>query len=196
MRKRRLSRRNDGFSLIELLITLTLLSVIMGSLFGVIVRTQREYTRQQIALTGEEILRAVEQSLTVILRSGGADPRTSGLTGFDPDPMNHGRFDNIRVVSDFNPADGDVLDDFEDVTFQRRGDTVFVQWRQAGVMQPLAYPVADMVFEYYDADNTLLTTNVQAAAATKVRIALSARSPARPNTLERRHAWVYLRNRT
>lgn len=190
-----LSGRNEGFSLVEMLITMTLLSVIMGAMFSVIVQTQQEYVRQQEALTAEEILRAVEQTLTVIVRSGAADPRATGLTGFDPDPLNRGRMDNIRVVSDFNPADGDLQDPLEDVILQRLGDTVFVQWQRNTPVQPLAYPVTDMLFEYYAADNSRLTTRAQISSATKIRIILLARSRTRSNALDRREAWVYMRNR-
>ena len=198
-RQRGTSARQAGFSLVELLISMTLLGVIMTGLTGVIVSMQRTYISQRERARAQETLQAVQMTVATALRAAGAN--WGGTSGLDPDPLNHGRFDNIRLVSDFNPLDGDVSDLLEDVQIWVGADTLFVRWQAGGTPQPLAYPVNDLLFQYYANDGTEMTVPSQIVGATRVRFILEAPLDGRAGITGRLESfrleswWVHLRNR-
>ena len=152
------TRRRLGMTLIEMLGSLTLLSIVMGTVTGMITRTQSDYTRQREAIRLQENMRVAELTLTRLLRTAAVDPLSQNIAGVDIDPLAHGVFDNIRIRSDFNPADGDIADPLEDALFYTSADTLYVRWRAGTVPQALAYPVRSIRFEYFAADNTPIVT--------------------------------------
>lgn len=190
-------RRAAGFSLLELMVSLTILSVLMGALLSAVISMQRGYVNQRERVRAQESLRAAQMTLITILRSAGADPLSSGLTRLDPDPNGNGTFDDLRVVTDFNPPDGDVSDLLEDVRVWLANDTLWVRWRAGGSDQPLASPVTKLEFEYYANDGTQYSTAPQVVGATRARFILEAPRDLRTGRVERIESWwVHLRNRS
>ena len=187
-------RRRLGMTLVEMLVSLTLLSIVMGTVTGMITRTQSDYARQREAIRLQENMRFAELTLTRLLRSAAVDPWSANIAGVDIDPLAHGVFDNIRVRSDFNPADGDIADPLEDALVYTSADTLYVRWRAGTAPQAVAYPVRSIRFEYFAADDTPITTPALIATAAKAKYTVTA--PARPGdvTLKRRVSWVHFRN--
>ncbi len=190
MNARRSVRSRSGFTLIELTISITILTIVMGSVMGIVLSIQRSFVEQRERTRAHESVRAGQLIVATVLRSAGADPLNTGLTLLDPDPLNHNRFDNLRVVSDFNPADGDVTDMLEDVLVEVEADTLFVRWQAGAQRQVVAYPVDDMLFEYYATDGTLLTTASQIVGATRAKFTVQAAAESIETW------WIYLRNRS
>ena len=183
MNARLCTRSRAGFTLVELLISLTMLTVVLTALTGVVLSLQRGYVAQRERARAQESLRTARMMIATILR---------GAAQLDPDPLNHGVFDNLRVVSDFNPVDGDADDPLEDVQVWVDQDTLFVRWEATGAPQALAFPVTSLSFEYYANDGTQFTTASQVVGATRVRFILEA---PRAGTQERIESWwIYLRN--
>jgi prepilin-type N-terminal cleavage/methylation domain-containing protein len=200
MSAKRAGLGNAGFTLTELLITLGLLSVVLSSVVAVMLGMQRGYVRQREAARGEDALRIAETTILTIFRTAEANPR--GMTGplaprILANPLSHATFDNVRIVSDFNPPDGDVLDMAEDVLISLAYDTLMVRWQQvSGASQiAIAYPVRSLLFEYYTATGTVPLTATQIALARRVRFVLTAPRHSRTNAMLRRETWVFLRNR-
>ena len=189
-------RSRAGFTLIEVLISFTILTVVIGSVMGVVASIQRNFTQQRERTRAHESLRAAQLIVATVLRSAGANPQEIGLTLLDPDPLSHGTFDNLRVVSDFNPADGDVNDMLEDVLVEVDADTLFVRWQVGAARQAVAFPINEILFEYYATDGTLLTTAAQIVGATRARFTVEAPSDPRTGATESLETWwIYLRNR-
>lgn len=184
-----------GFSLIELLISLTLFTIILGALMGSVLQVQRNFTLQQSRVATQEALRVSELVIGTVLRSAEADPTSAGTSLLDPDPAGSGTFDQVRVVSDFNPADGDVADQLEDVHVYAQNDTLFIRWQVSTTAQAMAAPVDSLLFQYFDASGTELTTASAVSGATKVLVTLVAQGDPRATTSERRTSWIYFRNR-
>ena len=185
-----------GFTIIELIVSMSLLSMVLAGFFGAILTTQRMYTVQLAIARAEESLRAAEFAIGAVLRTAGADPNLTGATGLDPDPLGNGVFDNLRVVSDFNPADGDTDDLLEDVVVWVASDTLFVRWSAAGAGQAMAYPVSRIRFRYFANNGTeMLSAANVAAGATRVEFSMVAPRDPRSQAVERRESWVYIRNR-
>ena len=112
----RVERWNYGFSLVEAVVSLLLLSLILGSMFAAVITVQQSFTRQQATLRSQEALRAGEMIIANILRTARADPNDTGGGLLDPDPFNLGVYTTLRTRADFNPPDRDFDDPLEDVT--------------------------------------------------------------------------------
>jgi prepilin-type N-terminal cleavage/methylation domain-containing protein len=187
------SRR--GFSLVETLISITLLGVVLTSVFGVVVQSQKDYTRQRENLRGQDNLRVADVFIRTVLRSALADPRGTGQTVLDSDPRNTNAWDNIRVKSDFNPADGDFDDQLEDLQMHVSGDSLLVRLQAGTEFEVYAYPVRSLKFEYYHGNGTQITTEANVSLARRIKYTLVALpNPVSRDTLKRA-TWVYLRNR-
>jgi len=62
-------RSRAGFSLVEVLLSLTVLGVVLTSVFSVMLQTQRDYTRQREGIRSQDNLRMADVlSRTVLLR--------------------------------------------------------------------------------------------------------------------------------
>jgi prepilin-type N-terminal cleavage/methylation domain-containing protein len=187
-----------GFTIVEVVVAVLLLAIVMVALFGTIMQVQRDYARQRDTIRAVETLRYVEGVITGLLRTAENNPRTmdSTLLRLDVNPLNRPAFDNIRVRADFNPADGDSNDPLEDVLLSAANDTLYVRWRAGAALEPLAYPVREMRFEYFSAGGVPLTTRAMADSAKRVRFRLAAPAGgALAPTTYRKDVWVFLRNR-
>jgi prepilin-type N-terminal cleavage/methylation domain-containing protein len=191
------TRSRRGFTLVEVLISLTMLAIIMGSVVGTMVSMQRGYVRQRELARSEDALRVAELTITRILQTAGSNPLNIQPTAANPpriDPL-AAPFDSLRVVADFNPVDSDVNDLLEDMLVYVLNDTLFVRWQNGGVAAPVAFPVRTLLFQYDSAGTILVDPVVIRRAATRVRITLQAPRHTRSSLLARRDTWVYLRNR-
>jgi prepilin-type N-terminal cleavage/methylation domain-containing protein len=191
-RTRRASGR-AGFTLTELLVSMTLLSVLMGSVVSVITQVQRDYARQRTRDGAMTAVRNAELLLGRVFRTAGADPTKVGVVGITAQPNGTG---SVRVRADYNPADGDTNDDLEDVTIDLSGTDMRVKWLGTGAASTLASPVSSITFEYYRRDGTQLTNLAYADSAKRVRIVITAPMVDRHGntTTLRSESWAFVRN--
>lgn len=198
------TRSRWGFTLVEVMISLTMLAIIMGGVVSTMTSMQRGYIRQREVARSEDALRVAELTITRILQTAGSNSlnMASGAANSPRiDPFT-APFDSLRVVADFNPVDGTTDDLLEDMLVYVLSDTLFVRWQFGGAPAPVAFPVRSLLFQY-DSAGTILTAPTGAItapgviprAATRVRVTLEAPRHNRTNLLSRRDTWVYLRNR-
>ena len=191
------SRAARGFTLIELMIAMTMLAVIMGGVVSVMVSMQRGYIRQREVARSEDALRVAELTITRILQTAGANPLNMAAgTANSPriEPLT-APFDTLQVLADFNPVNGLTTDLLENMMVYAVNDTLYVRWLSGGVAAPVAFPVRSLLFQYDSAGTILNDPVIIRRAATRVRITLQAPKHNRTNVLSRRDTWVYLRNR-
>jgi prepilin-type N-terminal cleavage/methylation domain-containing protein len=200
-----MSTRNlRGFTLVEVMISLTMLAVIMGGVVSTMTSMQRGYIRQREIAQSEDALRVAELTIARILQTAGSNPLNMAAGAANSpriDPFT-APFDRLRVVADFNPVDGQTDDLLEDMLVYVLNDTLYVRWQSGGAEVPVAFPVRSLLFQY-DSAGTILTTTaggvltpgVIPRATTRVRVTLEAPRHRRTNLLARRDMWVYLRNR-
>jgi prepilin-type N-terminal cleavage/methylation domain-containing protein len=200
-----MSNRNPrGFTLVEVMISLTMLAIIMGGVVSTMTSMQRGYIRQREVAQSEDALRVAELTITRILQTAGSNPRNIPSTDANvPRIVPYtAPFDSLRVVADFNPVDNDTADPLEDMLVYVLNDTLFVSWQRGTAPAPVAFPVRSVLFQYDSAGTILATTaggvltpGVIPRATTRVRVTLEAPRHNRTNLLARRDMWVYLRNR-
>lgn len=185
-----------GFTLPELLIAMTMLSLVMASIVSIIVKVQRDYTRQRSQINSVDALRTTEMLLTRVMRTARANPlAVANLTSITPNPLAHATFDNVRVQSDFNPADGDTSDPLEDVLVSVANDTLRIRWTAGASTEPVVFPVRGITFAYFTADGTAVTTaDVSTAKRVRMTIDVPIVTASGGTTTRRTVAWAYLRN--
>jgi prepilin-type N-terminal cleavage/methylation domain-containing protein len=190
---RRRAGLRAGFTLTELLVSMTLLSVVMGSVVSVITQVQRDYTRQRTRDSSMTAVRSAELLLGRVFRTAGSDPTKVGIVGITAQPNGAG---SVRVRADFNPADGDVNDDLEDVTVDLVSQELRVQWKGTGAPAALVSPVSALTFEYYRRDGTQITDLAYADSAKRVRILITSPMLNRDGTTStlRSESWAFVRN--
>jgi prepilin-type N-terminal cleavage/methylation domain-containing protein len=198
------TRSRWGFTLVEVMISLTMLAIIMGGVVSTMTSMQRGYIRQREVARSEDALRVAELTITRILQTAGSNPRNIPSTDLNvPRIVPYtAPFDSLRVVADFNPVDNDTQDLLEDVIVYVLNDTLFVSWQRNTAPAPVAFPVRTLLFQY-DSAGTILTVptggvtvaGVIPRAATRVRVTLEAPRHNSTTLLSRRDTWVYLRNR-
>ena len=193
----RTRRARSGFTLVELIVAASLLMLVAGGAVSMMLNTARGMRTQREVASTDDALRAFEQALTLILRTAAANPEAingSNAPRLLPNPLNAPTWNNVRVVSDFNPADGDTNDPLEDVQLSLASDTVFARWQAGGTTAAAVAPVSTLRFDYFTANGTAVTSAAAIATARQVRVTLEA--PRRAGGAQRiRRQWtIQLRN--
>lgn len=197
------ARRRRAFTLVELLIVLTIFGIVLGAVTQLLVTTQEAYVVQREASAALGPLRRAESTLAGLFRAAGANPnQITAVAGRLPPGIYAITTPaaGLRIVSDFNPPDGSLDAEFEDVQTWVANDTLWVRWQnQAGTAstaQPVAAPVTSVTYSFQNAlGSTVTPTTTASAAAARVRITITV--PQRVGTTTtaiRRDSWVVLRN--
>jgi hypothetical protein len=130
-------RREAGLSLVEALVSTTVVLLALGSLAGMLLHSSRLNRSQQLAMAVQSNARNCLALIVERLRSAGWDPQNAGLPTVMLDPLGTAAspadgVDNVEVYADLNAdseTDGVATDDDEEeqVLIRHVGDTV--EWR-------------------------------------------------------------------
>lgn len=146
-----------GFSTITAIVYLTLAGLLLTPLVATIVSAQRGFveTREEVRAAGS--VRFAHLTLTRHIRMAGSHPLGPRIGGIEPDPDGDGVFDDIRILADYNPPDGDVGDPGEYLRFWVGADTLFVRSGPGEAAEPYLVGVDSLAFEYFDRDGAVIT---------------------------------------
>lgn len=136
-----------GFSLIELLVATVILLGALGIATQIFVQGNNAFTAQRDYDDARSNAAASLDMTVRLLRSA----RTIAA-----DPDGNLTADSIRIIGDWNPADGDSVDPYENVLFTVNNGTLFKQ--EPADAGPVAFAdrIASMSFVYRNAAGTLL----------------------------------------
>ena len=123
-----------GFALAEVLVTLVVTLVIIGTAVQILVRVGTTYEPQRVRVDARHNARATMDLITRLARVA---------TTIDADPDDNDQYDSIRLSADWNPPNG-VVDAYEDVTFTIAGNTVFKREPTDAAPVPIADRIASM----------------------------------------------------
>ena len=142
-------RNERGFSLAETLVVTIVLIVAMGIATSLFVQGNNTYAAQRQYDDARSNASAALDMTVRLLR---------GAQTITPDPDNNLAADSVRVVSDWNPKDGDSTDAYEDVTFTVTNGTLFK--REPADVAPVAFAngIASIAFTYFTSAGVQLMT--------------------------------------
>jgi prepilin-type N-terminal cleavage/methylation domain-containing protein len=191
-------RRRNGFTVVELIVSMVVLATVVGASTMTLLRVQRQYTGQRTMTESREALKAVEVVLQRAFRSARVNPANMAPANVamvvNPLARSGSSWNNVDLRGDFNPVDGTVNGDWEDVRVELTNDTVYVRYRNSGTKEPVAYPVSQLRFQFYAQDGTEITSaSLAAANARRVKVTMAVPVP-QTSTILRRELLVYLRN--
>ncbi len=148
--------KENGFSMIELLISMAIFSLLAGAISGVYVSTSRTSTLQNASA-------GVQQSVRAALEIMVQDIRMAGYynpTGADPNPasIEVADLNKIRITSDRN-GDGDVDDLFERITYEFTNNQlrqILYEGTGSQSSQTIIDNVTDLQFTYSGTNNSIV----------------------------------------
>ena len=193
-KKSMVTQRNAGFTLVELMITVLLAGLIIGSVYTAYLSLQRKYYAQEQVVEMQQTLRAAMDILVRDIRMAGYSPNGSANAGIVTATVGQlrirqdltntagtsddgdGAFDgpNEDVTFGFAPADdagADGVADANVATFLRQDASV-----PAGTAQDLAENIVAVEFNYLDEDGEPLDVPVALGDVRSIQISLLARA--------------------
>lgn len=168
-------RRQAGFSLLEMLTVLGVLTIVLLAVGQLVDRLQRQYDSQRRQVEAADNARAALDTIVRLVRLAGNNPRgLVGLQAISPDLDGKGALDTIGFQSDWNPADGALGDAYENIVFFVADGRLMK--REAGDPPEgveFAAGIESMAFSYFDTDmNPLAKTTASPGAIAFVAISL------------------------
>jgi prepilin-type N-terminal cleavage/methylation domain-containing protein len=174
-----LPRSTAGFSLIEMIISMSLLSLLLTSVFSLVWRIEKGYAHEKRVSEMQQNQRYGLELITKALRNAGNNPEGIALNKIDLDPDGNHQQDSIRIQSDFNPPDGDIQDSGEDVQFRVSGNCLMFRNGPPGSLEVAVLgSVQSIAFTAQDdqgnptADINLMSTVTVTLTATTERSSL------------------------
>jgi type II secretory pathway pseudopilin PulG len=146
-------RSERGFSLVEILITTGLLIVIVGAASTLFVDISKGHVAQQDASEMQQNERFAMDAILRAVRGAGNNPLGLHFDKFDLDPDGDGRFNSVRIRSDFNPPDGDLNDPEEVVLFSVSNGVLQMTDELTGTTTELAHNIAGMTLLFFDSSS-------------------------------------------
>jgi type IV pilus assembly protein PilW len=140
-------RYRSGFTLVELLVALAILSVVSAVSFGIFVSLSRGYARTNVAAESQQDLRLTMDFMIREIRMAGLDPLKTRTFGVSSALDN-----NFAFTADRN-LNGDLESPDEETTYQFTGDALTVSL--GGVTDTLCDGITDFAFTYFDADGAV-----------------------------------------
>ncbi len=192
-------RHERGFSLVEMVITLAILAIVLGVVGQTVFRVQQSYLRTRTAVEGQNNARSALDLMTRLIRQAGNNPRNNPLViplRVQDNIAPVGRIDTIRIGSDWNPADGDALDPYEDVTFSLNAAAGQLMLREgAGLNLPFLENINGFEILCFDGagnpiDAATATTVANAGLIVSVDLVLTTNVPEGPPVVFRSSATV------
>lgn len=143
---------NDGFTLVEMMMTLLIFGVVLGVVSNVFFTTQGMYGRTSTRAAQQMSARAGLTVMVEEIRRAGADPERTGITA-----LATAAADTIRVRAELNDTPGiQTAEPSEDVTYFWDPTTQIVFRDNGTGPQAMITNVTNFQIEYFDIDNQLL----------------------------------------
>lgn len=178
-----ISKSKMGFTLIELMVALAIMSVISVVIYGVFTLSIRSYTTQSVAADVQQSVRTAMEIMVADIRAAGFDPTLSDNFGIELATAT-----KLRFTSD---SDGTLLNGVVDDTNSERITYEFqanqlnqILYEGTGsedTPQPLISDVQNLTFTYFDTDGNTLGSPVPAAMLADIRtveISMTVQEPA------------------
>jgi len=173
------ARCSAGFTLVEVLMGIAILSILFGTIYRTFDTFSRSYANENVKAGVQQKSRIGIDLMARDIRLVGLDPLGTAAAGFNPTNTHS---TSIQFTADLN-YDGDLDDPFEDIIYALNGD-LLEQTSDLG-SGPLTATLLDNVtalsFTYLDKADNLLPEPVAADQIRTVLISLTLQRPAGRN---------------
>jgi prepilin-type N-terminal cleavage/methylation domain-containing protein len=174
-----------GFTLIELMVALAIMSIVSAAIYGIFSLSSRSYTTQSVTADVQQSVRAAMEIMVQDIRAAGLDPTLSDNFGIELATATKLRFTSDSIdtgIGDFNG----VVDDTnsERITYEFQANQLNQILYEGTVnenTQPLISDVQNSTFTCFDADGNDLGSPVPAAMLadiSTVEISMTVQEPA------------------
>jgi prepilin-type N-terminal cleavage/methylation domain-containing protein len=174
-----------GFTLIELMVALAIMSIVSAAIYGIFSLSSRSYTTQSVTADVQQSVRAAMEIMVQDIRAAGLDPTLSDNFGIELATATKLRFTSDSIdtgIGDFNG----VVDDTnsERITYEFQANQLNQILYEGTVnenTQPLISDVQNSTFTCFDADGNDLGSPVPAANLadiSAVEISMTVQEPA------------------
>jgi type II secretory pathway pseudopilin PulG len=156
-----------GFSLIELMIAMTMVMILLAMTTMILSGINYQFKTQRSRLEAVDNAQTAVDSIIRLVRMAGSRPVTCA-SGFQfqaltpATDLGNGFFGQLRVQSDWNPADCALTGVEEDITFSAANGVLYLD---AAQQTPFVDQISALRFKFFDANRTLIT-NPQTQFAT------------------------------
>ena len=176
--------RSAGFTLVEVLMCIAILSILFGTIYRTFDTFNRSYAKENVKAGVQQKSRIGINLMARDIRLAGLDPLGSAGAGFNPANTST---TSVQFTADLN-YDGDLDDPFEDMIYALNGN-LLQQTTDLGsgpVTATLLDNVTALTFSYLDQAENFLPEPVAADQIRTVLVSLTMQRPAgRDGTVSR-----------
>ncbi len=169
------ANRSAGFTLIEVLLCIAILSIVFGTIYRSFANVNRSYTNENVKAGVQQKTRIGIDLMARDIRLAGLDPLGSALAGFDAATTNTS---SIGFTADLD-YDGEIDDPFEDMVYSFNGSAL-QQTNHLGTAT-LLDNVSALTFTYLDQEGNVLPMPVATDEIRTVLISLTVQRPSGPD---------------
>lgn len=159
-------RSPRGFTLVELLVSMSISVIVLGSLTLTFISQRKTYDIQKQITEALQTARAAMDMMHREVRLAGYDPTESGFDGIPYSTT------QLQVLADLT-SDGDTSDSNEDITYAHFDATDQIKRSTGGGFQPFAENVYDFTFALLDTNDNAAT---YAEDIRKVKLTITVRT--------------------
>jgi len=172
-------RAQSGFSLLELLVSLTVMALAMGGLASLLIQNSRINTAERMAAETQSNARNTLSMVVQKLRSAGWDPRNTG--SFPAVNLDSDTSDDISEIEIFADVDEDTATDspYEQILIRHLPSANQVVWRPSNDTSDPFIVLSGNITNDADGDGVVEPMFVpDANPPTVITVTVTARSPA------------------
>lgn len=165
------ANRSAGFTLVEVLMSIAILSILFGTIYRTFDIFNRSYTSENVKAGVQQKTRIGIDLMARDIRLAGLDPLGSADAGFNPANTNSS---SIQFTADLN-YDGDIDDPFEDIRYALNGNLLQLtsDLGTGMVAATLLDNVTGLTFTYLDETDAPLAEPIPTDQIRTVLVSLS-----------------------
>ncbi len=170
---------SKGFSLVELMIAMTVVLIVLGILAAVLAGINYQFRTQRPRLEAVNNTQTAADTIVRLIRMAGSRPVNCPSTFLVPSPtpsspLANGYFASLRVQADWNSPDCSLNGVEEDVTFTVNNGVFYLD---AAQQIPFVDKISALRFKLFDKNNLVITDPALAAGVKFVRVEIDTLSP-------------------
>lgn len=155
-------QNQNGFSLLELLIAMTVVMIMLGFVAMLLAGVQKQFNRQRPRADAINNAQTAMDAMVRVIRMAGTKaancPVTFQVTPLKPSlPAGNGIYSALQVQADWNSPDCNLNGVDENVTFLVANDVFYID---AALQKPLVDGIGDVRFKFYDANSVAIADPV------------------------------------